>query len=72
MSPKQRTRQQYELVETWNRNVPVGTKIAFQKDDGTRMVTKTRSRAQMLGEHTAVVWLDNITGCVSLERCSRK
>lgn len=32
------------------------------------MITQTRTKAQLLGGHTAVVWLDDVRGCVALDR----
>jgi hypothetical protein len=67
--PKHRnTKQLYEQVESWNNRVSVGDAVVFRKDDGRTVNTKTRSRASILGGHTAVIWLDGISGCVVLDR----
>lgn len=58
---------QKRLVKKWT-GIPVGTAVRVTMDDGTARNTKTRSAAQMLGDHTAVIWLDGITGCYALER----
>ena len=55
-------------VEVWNNRVPVGTSVTYKKDDGSSIETKTRSAAEILGGHTAVVWLEGISGCVRLDR----
>lgn len=60
---------QERMVEYWNSHHPVGTHVEVVRDNGTIQRTKTRSKAQMLAGHTAVVWLDGIAGCYSLERC---
>lgn len=61
-------KQLYQQVEDWNNRVLVGAEVTFRKDDGTKIRTKTRSKAQMLGEHTPVVWLSGVSGCVLLDR----
>jgi hypothetical protein len=55
-------------VDSWNANVAVGGKVTYRRDNGAEIQTRTRSRAQVLSNHTAVVWLDGITGCVALDR----
>lgn len=55
-------------VNTWNAEVSVGAPVTYQKDDGQNVDTFTRSRAEVLGGHTAVVWLEDIRGCVALNR----
>jgi hypothetical protein len=56
------------FVDEWNRNHPVGTKVIVKMDDGTERHTHTTARAQLLGGHTGVVWLDGISGCYLLMR----
>lgn len=53
-------------VDAWTH--PEGTSVVFIRDDGTALPTKTRSRAQVLGGHSAVIWLEGVSGCVLLER----
>ena len=53
---------------TWNREVSVGAPVAYRKDDGSTVDTHTRSPAEVLGGHTAVIWLENVRGCVALDR----
>lgn len=36
------------------------------KDPCTRLVTRTRSKAQVLGGHTDVVWVDGHSACIAL------
>lgn len=52
----------------WNSVYPVGTSVDYRRDDGSTFATKTRTEASVLSGHTAVVWVDGIAGCVSLER----
>ena len=62
------TKRLYERIERWNDRVPTGAAVSYRKDDGTLVQTKTRSRATLLGNHTPVIWLDGVTGCVMLDR----
>lgn len=66
MSGKAHQRKQQAMVDAWTH--PEGTPVIFRKDDGSIVETKTRSGAWMLGGHSAVVMLDGISGCYSLER----
>lgn len=66
-------KKQVALVEAWNKEHPIGTKVVVTRSDEI-CHTKTRSKAQMLGSsgdypgHTAVIWLEGIAGCYTLER----
>jgi hypothetical protein len=60
-------------AEQWNALYPVGTLVfaypgARPEDDANdeRLVTRTRSRASLLGGHTDVVWVDGHSACISL------
>ncbi len=59
-------------VENWNLKHPVGTEVTVELDSGEIRATKTRSKAQMLSGHTAVIWLEGITGCYLLSRVRAK
>jgi hypothetical protein len=60
----------------WNAVNPVGTHVDVQMDSGKVRETLTRTSAQILGAepsrgyigHTAVIWLEGITGCYLLSR----
>lgn len=41
-------------------------------DSGERRETRTMSDEQLLGGHTAVVWLEGIAGAYALERVTAK
>ncbi|MCX7071185.1 MAG: hypothetical protein NTW01_09355 [Gammaproteobacteria bacterium] len=56
-------------VDSWNAEHPVGTPVYVRLDNGTEMETTTRSKAQVLSGHSAVIWLEGITGCYLLDRC---
>lgn len=55
-------------VDAWNTKYSVGQDVDVHKDDGQIVRTKTRSRAEVLSGHTAVIWLDGVRGCYLLER----
>lgn len=59
---------QQRIVEAWNARYPVGTRVRVRMDLGGIVETKTRSRAELLSGHTAVIWLDDIVGAYALER----
>lgn len=59
---------QEKLVREWNEKHPVGTPVIVTKDDSTEIKTMTVHEATLLGGHTAVAWLKDISGCYSLER----
>lgn len=58
-----------EDVDNWNAKHPVGTEVRVMRDFGGPVFTKTRSEAWMLGGHTAVIMLEDISGAYSLDRC---
>lgn len=60
--------QQQKLVDDWNQRYKTGTKVVLTKDDQTKFPTMTRSEAALLGGHTAVIWLEGVTGCYALGR----
>jgi hypothetical protein len=69
MKAKKLSTQVQELqVENWNLKRPVGTKVTVHLDSGEARETTTRSKAEMLSGHTAVVWLDGVAGCYLLSR----
>lgn len=67
-------REQVKLVNDWNKVHKIGTDVIVTMDDKKEMRTKTISLAVMLGEfraypgHTAVIFLEGISGCYMLER----
>jgi hypothetical protein len=46
----------------------VGASVSVKLDSGEVRETVTNSEAQVMGGHTAVIWLDGIIGCYDLER----
>lgn len=56
------------LVDDWNEHHPVGTQVRYWKGvrEGDGRISRTRSRAQVLSGHTAVVWVEAEAGCIAL------
>lgn len=57
-----------EKVERFNENHPVGSLVYYWPGarKGPGRLSKTRTEAQLLGGHTAVVWVDDYIGCMPL------
>jgi hypothetical protein len=45
----------------------IGTPVEYRRDNGSIMRTATRTRAEVLGGHTAIIWLEDVTGSIDLE-----
>ena len=67
MHRKKKLQAETELAEYWNTRFPVGTKVSVRRDDGTTLLTVTRSPAWVLCG-TAVVTVDGISGGYALDR----
>ena len=46
----------------------VGASVSVKLDSGEVRETVTNSEAQVMGGHSAVIWLDGVSGCYDLER----
>lgn len=57
--------------DLWNKANPVGTAVEYHPIIGepAHRVRNTRTPAEVLSGHTAVVWLHGERGCVCLEAC---
>ena len=58
-----------EQVRQWNLYHPVGTEVRYwtmARRGEPSGKSKTRSAAELLGGHTAVVWITGLTDCVAL------
>ncbi|MFB6398323.1 hypothetical protein [Polymorphospora lycopeni] len=57
-----------DAVQTFNDTHPIGTPVRYWKGarEGNGKTARTRTAAQLLGGHTAVVWLTGVAGCISL------
>lgn len=63
-----RTKSPQDEADLWNREHDVGTLVrcwAFDRESAPK-VGRTRSHAEVLSGHTAVVWIDGIAGCIAL------
>jgi len=58
--------------DAWNAKHPEGTTVSFEEviGDGETFRGTTKSEAQVLSGHTAVIWLNGKSGCVCLEHCT--
>lgn len=54
--------------DTWNAKHQIGAPVNVRMDNGETTRTVTRSKAEMLSGHTAVIWLEGISGCYMLDR----
>ena len=59
-------------VDAWNSKHAVGCAVVVTKDCGEQFHTRTRSEAQVLSGHTAVILVEGIAGCYSLDRVKAK
>jgi len=59
--------------DRWNDAHPIGTRVTYYRRIRPREEPEgeyiTRSQAQVLGDHSAVLWLQGKSGCVDLESC---
>ena len=57
-----------EVVKRWNTSHGVGVPVRYWTGErrGTGQRSHTRSKAQLLGGHTAVVWVEGHPACISL------
>jgi hypothetical protein len=55
-------------VKKWNERFPVGTPVRYWTGArvGHGQKGKTRTLAEGLNGHTAVLWLEGVSGCVAL------
>jgi hypothetical protein len=58
------------MVDAWNAKHPAGTAVRVILDDGSTKETRTRGAAEVLGNHSAVVWLEGFSSCYLLGRCA--
>jgi hypothetical protein len=62
-------RQLQAAVQQFNEKFPVGTPVLYYPVIGGEkfIETKTREKAFVLSDHTACVFVENISGCVALD-----
>lgn len=71
MSPRDRglARAAIQAVKEFNESNALGVSVRVwpgARPDGRSIDTKTRSEAQVLSGHTAVVWVEGVSGCIAL------
>lgn len=71
MSDKVKQAQLRGAVDQFNASCPVGTKVSVMMDDGSLVETTVRHEATILGDHTAVGWFEDISGCYMLSRARK-
>ena len=68
MSRRPNTAKLQAQCDAFNAAHPVGTRVMLKMDFAPGPVeTKTRSEAQVLSGHSAVIWLDGVVGCYALD-----
>lgn len=58
--------------DAWNAKHPIGTAVVLLKDNGEAFDTVTTSQAQVLSGHSAVIWVEHVSGCYALERVTAR
>jgi hypothetical protein len=67
---RRRRKSPVETADNWNRTVRVGDLVEYRGyPEAKPQRFQTRTVAQVLMGHTAVVWLDGKAGCVTVEAC---
>ncbi|CAN7777686.1 hypothetical protein LJR290_007905 [Variovorax sp. LjRoot290] len=71
MSRKQPSQKKLQIeVDSFNAKVPLGGAVDYFSYEGAPLERfKTRTEAQILSGHTAVVWLEGKAGCVCVSHC---
>lgn len=59
---------QASAVTRWNTAVPIGTPVRYWTGwrEGDGKTGRTRTAAELLGGHTAVVWVEGEASCIGL------
>ena len=69
---KKRTHTPEQEVAEWNAKVAVGDTVEYRGHPEAEPQTfTTRTPAEVLSGHTAVVWLNGKSGCVCVDACRR-
>lgn len=54
--------------DVFNEKNPVGSKVTVVKDLGEKIETTVKYAAEIMGGHTAVVWVKGVSGAYNLDR----
>jgi len=65
---KKMTKKLQSEIDRFNKKNPVGTPVRFWTGarQGEGVESKTRTEAQAMGNHTAVVWVEDHGACIAL------
>jgi len=68
MREKKVTKKLKSKIDSFNEKCPVGARVRYWTGlrEGEGVESTTRSEAQALGNHTAVVWVEGHSSCISL------
>ena len=57
-----------KLAAKWNHSFPIGTKVRYWPGarEGRGVESATKTQAEVLGGHTAVVWIEGRGDCIAL------
>ena len=63
-----RNRREEKRAAEWNAQYPIGTEVRFWPGlrEGDGQLSRTRTPAQVLYVHTAVVWVEGRGDCIAL------
>ncbi len=58
----------HKQAAKWNADHDIGAPVRYWpgRRQGEGRIAKTRSMAQVIGDHTAVVWVEGHSSCVAL------
>lgn len=61
-------------VDIWNATVPVGTEVRYWRGfrPGPAIRSRTRTPAEVLSGHTAVVWVEGESSCIALSHVTKQ
>lgn len=57
-----------QQCDRFNAEYEIGQWVTVRKDNGEGLITRTRSRAEVLSGHSAVIWVEALSGCYLLDR----
>lgn len=57
-----------QQCDRFNADYEIGQMVTVRKHNGEGFITRTRSRAEVLSGHSAVIWVEGLSGCYLLER----
>lgn len=62
---------QQKLCDEWNAKVKIGDPVDFfERDGGPAQRFTAQTKAEVMSNHTAVVWLNGKSGCVAVKACA--